>query len=71
MPEKGVPFVLYLCMANTEKSRPVSDDFYLGKKVSELNIYEQRFGKLIQLIRLDKMLKSAEITHKKIPNNHP
>ncbi len=31
-----------------------------------LNIYEQRFEKLMMLIRIDKMLKSAKVTHKKI-----
>jgi len=30
-----------------------------------LNIYEQRFEKLMMLIRIDKMLKKAVITHKK------
>ncbi len=29
------------------------------------NIYEQRFDKLMMLMRIDKMLKSAVITHKK------
>ena len=29
------------------------------------NIYEQRFDKLMMMIRIDKMLKSAVITHKK------
>jgi len=29
----------------------------------DLNVYEQRFE--MQLIRIDKMLKSAKITHKK------
>ena len=31
----------------------------------DLNIYEQRFEMLMKLIRIDKMLKSAKITHKK------
>ncbi|SFX53156.1 hypothetical protein [Cytophaga hutchinsonii] len=30
-----------------------------------LNIYEQRFEKLMMLIRIDNMLKKAVITHKK------
>ena len=30
-----------------------------------LNIYEQRFEKLMMLIRIDKMLKKAIIIHKK------
>jgi len=29
------------------------------------NIYEQRFEMLMKLIRIDRMLKSAKITHKK------
>ena len=33
---------------------------------SNLNIYEQRFEKLMMLIRIDRMLKSATIIHKKI-----
>lgn len=32
----------------------------------ELNIYEKRFEKLMMLIRIDRKLKSATITHKKI-----
>ena len=33
------------------------------KDNSELNIYEQRFEMLMKLIRIDRMLKSAKITH--------
>jgi hypothetical protein len=36
-----------------------------NKKVSEINIYEQRFFMLMKLIRIDKMLKSAKIIHQK------
>ncbi len=32
----------------------------------KLNIYEERFEKLMRLIRIDRMLKSATITHQKI-----
>lgn len=31
-----------------------------------LNIFEECFEKLMMLIRIDKMLKSAKVTHKKI-----
>lgn len=34
------------------------------KEKRDLNIYEQRFEKLMMLIRIDKMLKKAVITHK-------
>ena len=37
----------------------------IKKDKQELNIYEQRFEKLMMLIRIDKMLKKAVITHKK------
>lgn len=37
----------------------------IKKDKKELNIYEQRFEKLMMLIRIDKMLKKAVITHKK------
>jgi hypothetical protein len=30
-----------------------------------LNVYEERFKKLMMLIRIDRMLKKAEIKHKK------
>ncbi|MFN8415217.1 MAG: hypothetical protein U0U66_02690 [Cytophagaceae bacterium] len=30
-----------------------------------LNVYEERFEKLMMLIRIDRMLKKAEIKHKK------
>jgi len=32
----------------------------------KLNIHEERFEKLMRLIRIDRMLKSATITHQKI-----
>ncbi|MBC7486341.1 MAG: hypothetical protein H7282_06295 [Cytophagaceae bacterium] len=35
------------------------------KTVVSKNIYEQRFDKMMMMIRIDKMLKSAIITHKK------
>ncbi len=35
------------------------------KPVAPKNIYEQRFDKLMMMMRIDKMLKSAIITHKK------
>lgn len=34
-----------------------------GKRT--LNVYEERFEKLMMLIRIDRMLKKAEIKHKK------
>jgi hypothetical protein len=37
----------------------------------EENIYEQRFRMLMKLIRIDRMLKGAKITHKKIPDHGP
>lgn len=41
------------------------EELYLGKKVSELNIYEKRFSKLMQMMRVNKMLEKAEKVHKK------
>lgn len=35
------------------------------KNTPPKNIYEQRFDKLMMMIRIDKMLKTAVITHKK------
>lgn len=35
------------------------------KDNENLNIYEQRFEMLMKLMRIDRMLKSAKITHKK------
>lgn len=46
-----------------------AEEFYLGKKVSELNIHEQRFRKMMQLMRIQKMLNKAEITHKIMPED--
>ena len=34
-------------------------------KKQVLNVYEQRFEKLMMLIRIDKMLKKAVVKHKK------
>lgn len=45
------------------------EELYLGKKISELNIYEQRFRKFAQLMRMHKTLKKAEVTHKKMPED--
>jgi hypothetical protein len=42
------------------------EKLFIEKHNKSLNIYEQRFEKLMMLIRIDKMLKSAKITHKKI-----
>lgn len=46
-----------------------AEELYLGKKVSELNIHEQRFRKMMQLMRIQKMLNKAEITHKIMPED--
>lgn len=45
------------------------EELYLGKKISELNIHEQRFRKMMQLMRVQKLLDKAEITHKKMPED--
>ncbi|WP_255080109.1 hypothetical protein [Lacihabitans sp. CCS-44] len=42
----------------------MKEELYLGKKVSELNIHEQRFKKMMQLMRVQKMLEKAEKIHK-------
>lgn len=50
----------------------MDEELYLGKKVSELNIYEKRFRKLMQLMqlmRVNKMLEKAEKVHKKLPED--
>ena len=62
------PFItLYVfAMNKIEKTLP-EESLYFGKKISELNIYEQRFRKLMQLMRVSKMLEKAEKTHKKMP----
>lgn len=49
------------------KESPNSEELYLGKKMSELNVHEKRFKKLMQLMRIHKMLKEAPKTHKIIP----
>jgi hypothetical protein len=46
-----------------------SEPLYLGKKISELNTHELRFMRLMQLMLLDRMLKSAKITHKPMPES--
>ncbi len=33
----------------------------------QLNIYEKRFLLLMKMVKIDQMLKSAVITHKKMP----
>ncbi len=38
----------------------------IKKNTKELNIHEQRFEKLMMLIRINRMLKSASVTHVKI-----
>jgi hypothetical protein len=40
-----------------------------GKKKSELNFHEQRLRKMMQLIRVHKMLEKAEKIHEKLPEN--
>lgn len=42
---------------------------YLGKKVSELNIYELSLRKAMQLMRIHKMLLKAEKVHKILSKN--
>jgi hypothetical protein len=51
------------------KSMEKEEESYLGKKVSELNIHEQRFRKFMQLMRVHKTLEKAEVIHKKMPGN--
>lgn len=38
-----------------------------SKPPKELNVYEKRFLLMMKMIKIDKMLKSAKITHKKMP----
>jgi hypothetical protein len=45
----------------------MKEKLYLGKKISELNIHEQRLRKMMQLMRIHKMLEKAEKIHKKLP----
>ena len=45
----------------------MKEELYLGKKVSELNIHEQRLRKMMQLMRVHKMLEKAEKVHKTMP----
>jgi hypothetical protein len=47
----------------------MKEELYLGKKVSELNIHEQRFRKMMQLMRIQKMLEKAEKIHKSMPED--
>jgi hypothetical protein len=47
----------------------MDEEYYLGKKITELNIYEQRLRKMMQLMRVHKMLEKAEKIHKKLPEN--
>ncbi|MDP1814961.1 hypothetical protein [Lacihabitans sp. CS3-21] len=49
----------------------MKEELYLGKKVSELNIHEQRFRKMMQLMRVHKMLEKAQKIHKPIPEDGP
>jgi hypothetical protein len=49
----------------------MKEELYLGKKVSELNIHEQRFRKMMQLMRVHKMLEKAEKIHKPMPEDGP
>jgi hypothetical protein len=51
------------------KSHENIEEQYLGKKLRDLNIYEQRFKKLMQLMRINKMIEQAPKIHKKLPNN--
>ncbi len=37
------------------------------KTPEQLNIYEKRFLLMMKMIKIDQMLKSAKITHKKMP----
>ncbi len=37
------------------------------KLSGQLNIYEKRFLLMMKMIKIDQMLKSAKITHKKMP----
>jgi hypothetical protein len=45
------------------------EEFYLGKKVSDLNVYERRFRKAMQLMRVHKMLEKEEKVHKPMPED--
>ena len=45
------------------------EEMYLGKKVSELNIWEVRFRKTVQLMKIHNTLKIAKVSHKKLPKN--
>jgi hypothetical protein len=44
----------------------MEEELYLGKKVSTLNVHEQRFRKMVQLMLVHKMLEKAEKIHKKL-----
>lgn len=47
----------------------MEEELYLGKKNSELNIYELRLRKNMQIMRIHKMLVKAEKVHKIPPND--
>ncbi len=49
----------------------MKEELYLGKKVSELNIHEQRFRKMMQLMRVHKLLEKVEKIHKPMPEDGP
>ena len=44
----------------------MKEELYLGKKVSELNIHEQLFRKMMQLMRVHKLLEKAEQENRQI-----
>lgn len=50
-------------------SKQIAQHTYFGKKLSELNLYQRRFRKLMQLLRVNKMLEDAEKVHKTMPEN--
>lgn len=37
------------------------------KLPQELNVYEKRFLLMMKMIKIDRMLQSAKVTHKKMP----
>jgi hypothetical protein len=45
----------------------MKEEVYLGKKVSELNIHEQRFRKMMQLMRVHQVIEKAEKIHNPMP----
>jgi hypothetical protein len=38
---------------------------------TELNVYEERFYKLMRLIKIQRMMQEGKVTHKKLPDNGP